>query len=43
MEPPSIDPSGRMPRLQGIYLAQGHGCVGIVEGLRHFGFGHLLD
>jgi len=32
-----------LPRLQGIYLAQGHGCEGIVEGLRHFGFGHLLD
>ena len=32
-----------LPRLQGIYLAQGHGCMGIVEGLRHFGFGHLLD
>jgi hydroxymethylpyrimidine pyrophosphatase-like HAD family hydrolase len=32
-----------LPRLQGIYLAQGHGCKGIVEGLRHFGFGHLLD
>ena len=31
-----------LPRLQGIYLAQGHGCVGIVEGLRHFGFGHLF-
>ena len=32
-----------LPRLQGIYLAQGHGCMGIVEGLRHFGFGHLFD
>ena len=31
-----------LPRLQGIYLAQGHGCMGIVEGLRHFGFGHLF-
>ncbi|MEB3308524.1 MAG: HAD family hydrolase [Cyanobacteriota bacterium] len=24
------------------YLAQGHGCQGIVEGLRHHGFGDLL-
>ena len=32
-----------LPRLRRTYLARGHGCEGIVEGLRHFGFGHLLD
>jgi hydroxymethylpyrimidine pyrophosphatase-like HAD family hydrolase len=30
------------PRLPRIYQARGHGCEGIVEGLRHFGFGELL-
>ncbi|MEA5421964.1 MULTISPECIES: HAD family hydrolase [unclassified Synechococcus] len=25
------------------YRARAEGCAGIVEGLRHFGFGHLLD
>ena len=30
-------------RLPGTYLAAGHGCLGIAEGLRHFGFGDLLD
>ena len=32
-----------LPRLSRTYLAEGHGCEGIVEGLRHFGFGHLLS
>jgi hydroxymethylpyrimidine pyrophosphatase-like HAD family hydrolase len=31
-----------LPRLPRTYQARGHGCEGIVEGLRHFGFGHLL-
>jgi hydroxymethylpyrimidine pyrophosphatase-like HAD family hydrolase len=31
-----------LPRLTQTYLARAHGCEGIVEGLRHFGFGHLL-
>jgi len=31
-----------LPRLPRTFLAQGHGCAGIEEGLRHFGFGHLL-
>ena len=31
----------QLPRLSGVYYAQGHGCQGIAEGLRHFGFGHL--
>ena len=31
-----------LPRLPSTYLARGHGCAGIAEGLRHFGFGHLL-
>jgi len=31
-----------LPRLPNTYRAQAHGCEGIVEGLRHFGFGHLL-
>jgi hydroxymethylpyrimidine pyrophosphatase-like HAD family hydrolase len=32
----------QLPRLSGVYHAQGHGCQGIAEGLRHFGFGHLM-
>ncbi len=32
-----------LPRLERTYRARGHGCTGILEGLRHFGFGHLLD
>jgi hydroxymethylpyrimidine pyrophosphatase-like HAD family hydrolase len=32
-----------LPRLNRTYLAEGHGCEGIVEGLHHFGFGHLLS
>ena len=32
-----------LARLPNTYLARGHGCEGIAEGLRHFGFGHLLD
>ncbi|MEB3184998.1 MAG: HAD family hydrolase [Cyanobacteriota bacterium] len=32
----------QLPRLPRTYLAEGHGCAGIVEGLRHFGFGDLL-
>jgi hypothetical protein len=31
-----------LPRLPQVYRAQGEGCEGIVEGLRHFGFGSLL-
>jgi len=31
-----------LPRLSSTYLARGHGCEGIVEGLHHFGFAHLL-
>jgi HAD superfamily hydrolase (TIGR01484 family) len=31
-----------LPRLPSTYRASAHGCEGIVEGLRHFGFGHLL-
>ncbi len=31
----------QLPRLAGVYYAHGHGCQGIAEGLRHFGFGHL--
>ncbi|MFN9644843.1 MAG: HAD family hydrolase [Cyanobacteriota bacterium] len=31
-----------LPRLRSIYQARAHGCAGIVEGLRHFGFGSLL-
>jgi len=30
------------PRLPQTYTARAHGCEGIVEGLRHFGFGDLL-
>ena len=33
----------RLPQLQRTFAARGDGCVGIVEGLRHFGFGHLID
>jgi hydroxymethylpyrimidine pyrophosphatase-like HAD family hydrolase len=32
----------QLPRLTSTYRAHAHGCEGIVEGLRHFGFGHLL-
>lgn len=32
-----------LPRLPSVYLANGEGCVGIAEGLRHFGFDHLWD
>jgi hydroxymethylpyrimidine pyrophosphatase-like HAD family hydrolase len=32
-----------LSRLPRTYLAEGHGCAGITEGLRHFGFGDLLD
>jgi len=32
-----------LPRLPRTYGARGHGCEGIVEGLRHFGFGHLFE
>ncbi|MCS5694312.1 HAD family hydrolase [Cyanobium sp. FGCU-6] len=31
-----------LPRLPRVYRARGVGCEGIVEGLRHFGFGSLL-
>ena len=31
-----------LPRLPRTYRARGHGCEGIVEGLRHFGFAHLF-
>ena len=31
-----------LPRLPQTYLAKGEGCSGILEGLRHFGFGRLL-
>jgi hydroxymethylpyrimidine pyrophosphatase-like HAD family hydrolase len=31
-----------LPLLPRTYLARGHGCEGILEGLHHFGFGHLL-
>ena len=31
-----------LPRLPNTYLANSHGCGGIVEGLHHFGFGPLL-
>lgn len=33
----------RLPQLTRTFAARGEGCAGIVEGLRHFGFGHLLD
>jgi len=32
-----------LPGLARTYRARAHGCLGILEGLRHFGFGHLLD
>lgn len=32
-----------LPSLASIYTAVGCGCAGIIEGLRHFGFGHLLQ
>jgi predicted mannosyl-3-phosphoglycerate phosphatase (HAD superfamily) len=31
-----------LPRLRRVYRAKAHGCAGIVEGLRHFGYCHLL-
>lgn len=31
-----------LPRLRRTYRARAHGCAGIVEGLRHFGYGSLL-
>jgi hydroxymethylpyrimidine pyrophosphatase-like HAD family hydrolase len=31
------------PTLRCTYRARGHGCAGIVEGLRHFGFASLLS
>lgn len=31
-----------LPELPRTYLAQGHGCAGIVEGLAHHGFGAVL-
>ena len=31
-----------LPELPRTYLARGHGCQGIAEGLAHHGFGHLL-
>lgn len=31
-----------LPLLQRVYRARAHGCGGIVEGLRHFGYGPLL-
>jgi hydroxymethylpyrimidine pyrophosphatase-like HAD family hydrolase len=31
-----------LPLLPRTFFASGHGCLGILEGLRHFGFGHLL-
>ena len=33
----------QLPALSRTFAARGEGCAGIVEGLRHFGFGHLLD
>lgn len=32
-----------LPHLARTYRASGHGCDGILEGLCHFGFGHLLE
>ncbi|KEF42090.1 MAG: alpha,alpha-trehalose-phosphate synthase [Cyanobium sp. CACIAM 14] len=32
-----------LPGLARTYRADAHGCDGILEGLRHFGFGHLFD
>jgi predicted mannosyl-3-phosphoglycerate phosphatase (HAD superfamily) len=31
-----------LPQLRRTYRAKAHGCAGIVEGLRHFGYGPLL-
>ncbi|MEB3167283.1 MAG: HAD family hydrolase [Synechococcaceae cyanobacterium] len=33
----------RLPALTRTFAARGEGCAGIVEGLRHFGYGPLLD
>ena len=33
----------QLPRLPAIYRARAEGCVGIAEGLCHFGFAHLFD
>jgi len=38
-EPAQVD---ALPSLPATYNARCHGCEEIVEGLRHFGFGHLL-
>jgi hydroxymethylpyrimidine pyrophosphatase-like HAD family hydrolase len=38
-----VDLRRRLPQLRRTFAARGEGCAGIVEGLRHFGFGHLLD
>ncbi|MEB3266711.1 MAG: HAD family hydrolase [Cyanobacteriota bacterium] len=38
-EPALVACHERLPRT---YRARGEGCAGILEGLRHFGFGHLL-
>jgi hydroxymethylpyrimidine pyrophosphatase-like HAD family hydrolase len=32
-----------LPGLARTYRARAHGCEGIVEGLRHFGFAHLFE
>jgi hydroxymethylpyrimidine pyrophosphatase-like HAD family hydrolase len=32
-----------LPRLPAVHHSRAHGCEGIVEGLRHFGFSHLLE
>jgi hydroxymethylpyrimidine pyrophosphatase-like HAD family hydrolase len=32
-----------LPRLPAVYRSTAHGCEGIVEGLRHFGFAYLLE
>jgi hypothetical protein len=32
-----------LPRLPAVYHSSAHGCEGIVEGLRHFGFAYLLE
>jgi len=37
-----VDLVAALPRLPSTYRARAHGCEGIVEGLRYFGFGHLL-
>ena len=33
----------QLPRFTSVYPARGDGCAAIAEGLRHFGFAHLLD